>query len=39
LYHTRRYLTDQVTLMRVHRFDPADVQFSDALVSLAVLMF
>jgi len=25
--------------MRVHRFDPADVQFSDALVSLAVLMF
>jgi len=25
--------------MRVHRFDPADVQFSDALVSSAVLMF
>jgi hypothetical protein len=35
----RHYLTDQVTLMRVHRFDPADVQFSDALVSSAVLVF
>ncbi len=35
----RHYLTDQVTLMRIHRFDPADVQFSDALVSSAVLVF
>jgi adenine-specific DNA-methyltransferase len=29
----KRYLTDHVTLIRVHRFDPADVQFGDALVS------
>ena len=35
----KRFLTDQVTLLRVHRFDPADVQFGDALVSSAVLVF
>jgi len=35
----KRYLTDHVTLIRVHRFDPADVQFDDALVSSAVLVF
>jgi adenine-specific DNA-methyltransferase len=29
----KRYLTESVTLLRVHRFDPADVQFDDALVS------
>ncbi|MFH0344736.1 MAG: Eco57I restriction-modification methylase domain-containing protein [Chromatiales bacterium] len=35
----RRYLTDRVTLIRAHRFDPDDVQFGDALVSSAVLVF
>lgn len=35
----KRYLTDRVTLVRAHRFDPDDVQFGDALVSSAVLVF
>lgn len=33
------YLTGDVTLIRIHRFDPADVQFSDALVSSVVVLF
>ena len=33
------YLTDKVTLLRAHRFDPDDVQFGDALVSSVVLVF
>ena len=33
------FLTDKITLLRVHRFDPDDVQFGDALVSSAVLVF
>ncbi len=33
------FLTDKVTLLRVHRFDPDDVQFGDALVSSVVLVF
>ncbi len=33
------FLTDRVTLIRVHRFDPDDVQFGDALVSSVVLVF
>jgi hypothetical protein len=33
------YLTDRVTLIRVHRFEPDDVQFGDALVSSVVLLF
>ena len=33
----KRYLTDRITLIRVHRFDPDDMQFGDALVSSAVL--
>jgi predicted RNA methylase len=33
------YLLDRVTLLRIHRFDPNDVQFSDALVSSAVIFF
>lgn len=33
------FLADQVTLIRVHRFDPDDVQFGDALVSSVVLIF
>lgn len=35
----KRFLTDRVTLLRVHRFDPDDVQFGDALVSSVVLIF
>lgn len=35
----KRYLMDRVTLLRIHRFDPADVQFADALVSSAVVWF
>lgn len=33
----KRYLTSKVTLLRIHRFCPNDVQFSDALVSSAVV--
>lgn len=35
----KRYLTERVELIRVHRFRPADVQFSDALVSSAIVVF
>ena len=35
----RQYLTEHVTLLRAHRFEPDDVQFADALVSSAVLVF
>lgn len=35
----KRFLTDQVTLIRAHRFDPEDVQFGDAFVSSVVLVF
>lgn len=35
----KSFLADRVTLIRVHRFDPDDVQFDDALVSSAVLVF
>jgi hypothetical protein len=35
----KKYLADRVTLIRVHRFNPDDVQFGDALVSSAVLVF
>mgnify|MGYP000911878093 CR=1 FL=1 len=35
----KRFLTERVTLIRAHRFDPDDVQFDDALVSSAVLVF
>ena len=35
----KRYLLDKVTLLRIHRFDPDDVQFEDALVSSAVVWF
>jgi hypothetical protein len=32
-------LTSKVELLRIHRFCPSDVQFSDALVSSAVVVF
>jgi adenine-specific DNA-methyltransferase len=35
----KRYLLTQVTLLHIHRFDPSDVQFADALVSSAVVWF
>jgi predicted RNA methylase len=35
----KQYLTERVTLVRAHRFDPEDVQFGDALVSSVVLVF
>jgi hypothetical protein len=35
----KRYLLERVTLLHIHRFDPNDVQFADALVSSAVVWF
>jgi len=35
----KQFLLEHVTLLRVHRFDPEDVQFDDALVSSAVVWF
>ncbi len=35
----KRYLLNNVTLRHIHRFDPNDVQFGDALVSSAVVWF
>ena len=35
----KRYLLDQVTLIHIHRFDPNDMQFGDALVSSTVVWF
>lgn len=35
----KRYLLREVTLLHIHRFDPNDVQFDDALVSSAVVWF
>lgn len=34
----KRFLADRITLVRVHRFSPDDVQFGDALVSSVVLV-
>lgn len=35
----KRYLTERVTLLRIHRFEPRDMQFDDALVTSAVVTF
>lgn len=35
----KRYLLEEVTLLRIHRFDPSDAQFEDALVSSSVVWF
>ncbi len=35
----KHYLLDKVTLLRVHRFDPTNVQFTDALVSSTIVFF
>ena len=35
----KQYLLHRVTLLHIHRFDPNDVQFADALVSSAIVWF
>ncbi len=35
----RRYLSERVTLLQIHRFCPTDEQFADALVTSAVVIF
>lgn len=35
----KEYLLHHVDLLRIHRFDPREVQFDDALVSSAVVLF
>jgi hypothetical protein len=35
----KQYLLREVTLLHIHRFDPNDVQFDDALVSSAIVWF
>ena len=35
----KRYLLEGVTLQHIHRFDPSEVQFGDALVSSSVVWF
>lgn len=35
----KRYLLDRVTLLRIHRFNPVDLQFQDALVSSSIIWF
>jgi adenine-specific DNA-methyltransferase len=35
----KKYLLNYVTVIHIHRFDPKDVQFDDALVSSAVVFF
>jgi adenine-specific DNA-methyltransferase len=35
----KRYLLERVETLRIHRFDPAEVQFEDALVSSCVVWF
>jgi len=35
----RHYLATKVSLLRIHRFDPEELQFDDALVSSAIVVF
>ena len=35
----KRYLLDKVSLLHIHRFDPNEMQFGDALVSSCVVWF
>lgn len=35
----KQYLLDRVTLLHIHRYEPNDVQFADALVSSAIVWF
>lgn len=38
-HQVKHYLLNRVTLLNIHRFDPNDVQFADALVSSSVIWF
>lgn len=35
----KEYLTRKVKLLKIHRFDPSDVQFDDATVTSAIVVF
>lgn len=35
----KKYLLNQVELLRIHRFNPSDLQFGDALVSSSIVWF
>lgn len=35
----KTYLTERVTLQQIHRYRPSDVQFGDALVTSAIVVF
>lgn len=35
----KKYLLENVTLLRIHRFSPKDLQFDDALVSSAIVWY
>ena len=35
----KQFLLSEIELLRIHRFDPAEVQFDDALVSSAIVWF
>ena len=35
----KKYLAEQVDLVRIHRFDARDLQFSDALVTSSIVVF
>ena len=35
----KEYLLEQVTLLHIHRFDPAELQFDDALTSSAIVVY
>lgn len=35
----KQYLLERVTLLRIHRFNPTDLQFQDALVSSSIIWF
>ena len=35
----KTYLTEHVTLLHIHRYCPSDVQFCDALVTSAIVVF
>ncbi len=35
----RQYLQERVSLIRIHRFEPRDVQFDDALVSSCIITY
>ncbi|MGH9877629.1 MAG: Eco57I restriction-modification methylase domain-containing protein, partial [Nitrososphaerales archaeon] len=38
-HEIRKYLLEKVTLLRIHRFAPAQIQFKEALVSTTIIWF